>query len=245
EAAEDLGVGVGDVVDLDHPAPGAGGELRQERTATRVAGLHPNPFRTFAYMDRDAAVALGVPGIVNSLDVYPEPGASKTEIARALFDEPAVASVEKVTATTTFVRERLDDFIGVLRLTIGFALALALLIAFNSTRISADERARENATMIAFGIPAREAIGVTVAESMITGILGTLAGLAGGAAVIGWVVSTTLPQTLPDVGLVVSLSAGSMLAAGLVGVVAVTLAPLAGARRIAHMDVPSTLRVVE
>ena len=40
---------------------------------------------------------------------------------------PAVASVERATATTQFVRERLDDFIGVLRVIEGFALALALL----------------------------------------------------------------------------------------------------------------------
>jgi putative ABC transport system permease protein len=183
--------------------------------------------------------------VANELSVAPEGGVSTDEISRRLFDLPGVASVEAATATSEFVRDRLDDFIGVLRLTVGFALALALLIAFNSTSISADERARENATMLAFGIPARSVIGLAVGESLITGMLGTLLGLGGGLLVIGWVVSQTLPDTLPDLGLVVSISGGSVLVAALVGVIAVALAPLLTARRVRRMDVPSTLRVVE
>jgi putative ABC transport system permease protein len=188
---------------------------------------------------------MGMSGLANQVSVDPSPGASQETIARELFGVPGIASVERATATTDFVRERLDDFVGVLRLTVGFALALALLIAFNSTSISADERARENATMLAFGVPVRGAVGLAVGESLITGLLGTALGLGGGLLVIGWVVNQTLPETLPDLGLVVSISGGSMLAAALVGVIAVALAPLLTARRIGRMDVPSTLRVVE
>ena len=137
------------------------------------------------------------------------------------------------------------NIIGALRITVEFALALALLIAFNSTSISADERARENATMLAFGIRVRGALGIAVGESLITGILGTLLGIGGGLLVIGWVVNQTLPDTLPDLGLVVSISGSSILVASLVGVLAVALAPLLTARRLRRMDIPSTLRVVE
>ena len=132
-----------------------------------------------------------------------------------------------------------------IRLTVGFALALALLIAFNSTSISTDERARENATMLAFGVPVRGAVGLAVGESLIIGLLGTLLGIGAGLLVIGWVVNETLPETLPDLGLVVSISGGSILVAALVGVIAVAVAPLLTARRIRRMDLPSTLRVVE
>ena len=52
----------------------------------------------------------------------------------------------------------LDDLVAFIRVTVGFAVALALLIAFNSTSISADERARENATMLAFGVPMHGAV---------------------------------------------------------------------------------------
>ena len=145
-------------------------------------------------------------GLVNQLAITPEPGVGAEQISRRLFGTPGIASVEAATATTEFVRDRLDDFIGVLQLTVIFALALALLIAFNSASISADERARENATMLAFGIPVRQAVGLAVGESLIIGALGTLIGLAGGLLVIGWVVNHTLPDTLPDLGLVISIS---------------------------------------
>ena len=245
EAARDLGVGVGDEVTVSHPVRAANGSFTVAETAVVVTGLHPNPFRSFAYLDRSQAAAMGMSGLANQISVDPSPGASQETIARELFGVPGIASVERATATADFVRDVLDDFVGILRVTVGFALALALLIAFNSTTISADERARENATMLAFGIPVRGAVGLAVGESLITGLLGTALGLGGGLLVIGWVVNQTLPDTLPDLGLVVSISGGSMLVAALVGVIAVALAPLLTARRIRRMDVPSTLRVVE
>jgi putative ABC transport system permease protein len=86
---------------------------------------------------------------------------------------------------------------------------------------------------------------IAVGESLIAGLLGTLVGLAGGFLLTSWVVERTLPETLPDLGVVVELAPASLLAAAAVGVAAVSLAPLLGARRIRRMDVPSTLRVME
>ena len=245
EAARDLGVGIGDQVTLVHPVRAPGGGFAEASTPVEVTGLHPNPFRIFAYADRSAAARARD-------DRAHQPPRGRTTARsdggsarpRAL-RHPGIASVERALATTDFVRDRLDDFIGVIRLTVGFALALALLIAFNSTSISTDERARENATMLAFGVPVRGAVGLAVGESLIIGLLGTLLGIGGGLLVIGWVVNETLPETLPDLGLVVSISGGSILVAALVGVIAVAVAPLLTARRIRRMDVPSTLRVVE
>ena len=245
EAARDLGVGVSDQVTIAHPVRSPDGSFGEARTPVKVIGLHPDPFRIYAYVDRSQASAIGMGGLTNELAVQPREGASAAAISRELFGTPGIASVERATATTEFVGDRLDDFIGVLRITVGFALALALLIAFNSTTISADERARENATMLAFGVPVRGAVGLAVGESLLTGLLGTLLGLGGGLLVIGWVVNQTLPDTLPDLGLVVSIGGGSILVAALVGVIAVALAPLLTARRLRRMDVPSTLRVVE
>jgi putative ABC transport system permease protein len=139
----------------------------------------------------------------------------------------------------------MDDFVGVLRIIDVFALVLALLIAFNSTSISADERARENATMFAFGVPVRDAVAIEVGESAIIGVLGTLVGIGLGLAVIGWVVAATREETFPELGTVISVSPESLFVAALVGVVAVAMAPLLTARRLRRMDIPSTLRVVE
>lgn len=152
--------------------------------------------------------------------------------------------MERATATTELIRERLDDFLGVLRVIEVFALALALLIAFNSSAISVDEQRRENATMLAFGVTTARTMALAVAEGLIAGILGTLAGLGGGLLVVNWVVGQTLPETLPDLGLVIDIAPASLLAVVAVGVLSVALAPLLSTRRIQKMDVPSTLRVM-
>ena len=49
-------------------------------------------------------------------------------------------------------------------------LVLALLIAFNATRIAVDERRREHATMRPFGLPVRSIIGTVVNESVLVGV---------------------------------------------------------------------------
>lgn len=244
KAASDLGVGVGGRISIAYPRRVAGG-YREVRARVTVSGLHPDPFRTFVYMDRSVAALAGFPGIANQVSATPEPGFGESRIARALFRVPGVASVEPATATTKFVRDRLEDFVGVLRLIEGFALALALLIAFNSSAIGIEERRRENATMMAFGVTSGRAIALAVAESLIAGLLGTLAGLAGGWLVTSWVVGQTLPETLPDLGLVTAIAPGSLVAAAAVAIASVALAPLFSARRLRRMDVPSTLRVME
>ena len=244
KAAGDLGVSVGDPIEVEFPRPTKNGFVERKARAL-VSGLDPDPFRTFAYMDRSVAAAAGFGGVANQVAITPRPGFSENRIARALFRSDLVASVEEATATTKFVRERIDDFVGVLRLVEGFALALALLIAFNSSSIGIDERRRENATMLAFGVTAGRAMRLAVLESVITGALGTLLGLAGGYLLVRYLVTSSLAETLPDLGIVVHIAAGSVVAAAGVALLAVALAPLLSFRKIERMDIPSTLRVVE
>ncbi|HEU5062213.1 MAG TPA: ABC transporter permease [Solirubrobacterales bacterium] len=243
KAADDLGVGVGGEIEIAYPRRRGSG-YAEERAEVRVSGLHPDPFRTFAYADSSLAAVAGLAGAANQVSLTPRPGVSRDQIARALFRVPVVASVERATTTSELIRERLDDFLGVLRIIEAFALALALLIAFNSSAISIDEQRRENATMLAFGLTTARTMALAVGEGLIAGILGTLAGLAGGLLVVNWVVSQTLPETLPDLGLVIDIAPASLLAVVVVGVVSVALAPLLSTRRIQKMDVPSTLRVM-
>lgn len=53
------------------------------------------------------------------------------------------------------------------------------------------------------------------------------------------------PETLPELGAVIEIRAGTWAAAVVVGIGAVALTPLLTRRRIARLDLPSTLRVVE
>ena len=60
-----------------------------------IVGLHPDPFRSFAYMDEGQARRLGFSGQVNQVDVAPDPGISEQQLKRTLFAVPGVAGVER------------------------------------------------------------------------------------------------------------------------------------------------------
>jgi putative ABC transport system permease protein len=82
-------------------------------------------------------------------------------------------------------------------------------------------------------------------ENAIIGLIGTAAGIALGLVILNYVLGVTLPETLPDLGVLPSIGLETAAKAVGLGVVAVALAPLLTARRVRRTDVPSTLRVVE
>jgi hypothetical protein len=55
----------------------------------------------------------------------------------------------------------------------------------------------------------------------------------------------SMPDTMPDLGTIVSISAITYGLAALAGIVAVALAPLLTLKRLRRTDIPSALRVVE
>lgn len=245
KAAEDLGVQPGDSVLVRHPRRTGPTTFETVKTRVRVAGLHPDPFRTAAYMDMSQARLLALEGLTNRVEVVPAPGRSLDGVKRALFGRTSVVSVEAVTANTQLLEQRMDDFLGILRVIEGFVLLLALLIAFNSSSITADERAREHATMFAFGVPVGAAARLAVMEGLLIGVAATALGIGAGLLLTRWVVDGVVPDTFPDIGVIVSLNTGSLVVATALGTAAVALAPLFTTRRMRRMDVPSTLRVVE
>ena len=148
-------------------------------------------------------------------------------------------------ASSEAFRERIEEVLGVFTVIQVAVLLLALLIAFNSTAINMDERARENATMFAFGLPTWRVMGVAVTESLLVGLLGTFIGIVSGRLLLEWLIRVLVPQTLPDLGIEPFLSTSTVLTALALGVVAVAVAPLLTIRRLRRMDIPSTLRVME
>jgi putative ABC transport system permease protein len=166
-------------------------------------------------------------------------------MTRALFGLPGVASVEPVAAGTTALRDYIDEFTIIIQIAAFIVMLLALLIAFNSTAINAEERAREHATMFAFGLPVHTVLRMAIVESLLKGLLATLLGVAGGLVLIGWVFYAFLPEVLPELGGTITLTRATYSAAALVGVVASAVAPLLTVRRLRRMDVPSTLRIME
>jgi putative ABC transport system permease protein len=245
KAAADLGVSVGDLVTFRHPRATADG-LATVSSPVRVAGISPSPMRAFAYLTPATAAPLfGLVGMTNLLTVLPSPGHSTADVQRALLNVRHVASAQSVRAVTDGLRSSLDQFTGILNVAAAVALLLVFLIAFNTASIGTDERAREHATMIAFGLPTRTVLWLITAESVLVGVVGTVVGLAAGYGLLAWLTATTIATVMPEIGVAAALSAGTVAAALLLGAGTVAAAPLFTLRRLHRIDVPSTLRVAE
>jgi putative ABC transport system permease protein len=139
----------------------------------------------------------------------------------------------------------MSQFREVLFVTVAIALGMALLMAYNTSAINADERARENATMFAFGVPSRRVLSLGVGEALLVGLLATVLGIAAGYALLRWMVGSALTETMPDVGMLIAIQPLTIVGAVAAGTVAVALAPLLMRRRLQRTDIPATLRVVE
>jgi putative ABC transport system permease protein len=244
KAADDLGVEAGDTVSFRHPLREGLG-YRWVDSDVLVAGIHPHPYRFVAYLDQRHATMFDLEGIVNLVDVVPERGLEPDELRRPLFELDGVGSVVPVATSIEVVRDTIGRFVDVLSIVQWAVLLLAVLIAFNSSAIGADERAREHATMFAFGLPPRTVLGLTIAESAIVGLLATAIGVVAGRGLVAWLVGVLVPDTMPDIAVVADVGASTYVTAVLLGVVAVALAPVLTARKLARMDIPATLRVVE
>ncbi|HSM67778.1 MAG TPA: ABC transporter permease [Ilumatobacteraceae bacterium] len=245
KAAADLGAQVGDTVVLRHPIRTDAGGFSITETSMVVAGVHANPIRTFAFLDIGDAQRFGLDGVVNVVQAFPAEDASRSDVQRAVFGLPGVTSSQPVARISEAIDEALDQFVSFLFVTAGAVLVLALLIAFNATRITVEERRREHATMRAFGLPTRSVLAVVVKESVIVGVIATVLGLVGGVVFLRWMLASLAATTLPDVGIDVYVSPTTILIAASVGIASVAVTPLFLARRLRRMNLPGTLRVVE
>ncbi|MFM8312100.1 MAG: FtsX-like permease family protein, partial [Ilumatobacteraceae bacterium] len=243
-AADDLGVSVGDVVALTHPSRTATG-FTTATSEVEVIGIHPSPFRFSAYVDRSLLGSFGAEGLANELFVVPAAGSTVSDVQRELFTAPGIGSAVPASASIDILRDVLSEFTGILRITQAFMLLLALAMTYNTTSINADERARERATLFAFGLPVTRVVTLEVAEGLLYGLIGTAIGLGAGAGITRWMMGSMWRTTMPDMALETIISGTTVLTAVVLGVVAVSVAPLLTMRRLLRMDVPSTLRVVE
>jgi putative ABC transport system permease protein len=119
------------------------------------------------------------------------------------------------------------------------------MIAYNAASINTDERAREHATLFAFGLPLRRVVSMDIAESLLVGVLGTSLGIVAGLGVLRWFTRVLIAQTMPEMGVDVAVSRATLITVGALGIVAVAAAPLLTVRRLRRMNIPGTLRVVE
>lgn len=244
-AAAALGVGPGDSISLQHPRLASDGSVGLVASPVTVAGVHPHPFRFVSYMDSAAADLMGMAGLANFAWAVPGAGFDEDDVRRDLFGIPQVVSAQPSRTIVTAFQEILDEFVVLIRIVEGVILFLAVLVAFNSASINADERRREHATMFAFGVPVRTAMLGAVVENALLGLGATLAGIVAGWLVLRWMVDYLLADTMPDLALPSSLEPATVLLALVLGVLAVALAPLLTYRKVRNMDIASTLKFTE
>ncbi|MDH4279154.1 MAG: FtsX-like permease family protein, partial [Acidimicrobiia bacterium] len=245
KAADDLGIAVGDTLTLRHPVRIGPAGFTMSETRLVVAGIHANPIRTFAFMDLADAQQFGLQNTVNLVQAYPADDASPSEVQRAIFGLPGVTASQPVARITQAIDNSLDQLLSFIIVTAAAVLILAVLISFNATRITIEERQREHATMRAFGLPLRTVLGVVAKESVLIGAAATVIGLAGGVVFLRWMLASLATTTLPDVGISLYVSPVTIMIATIVGIAAVAVAPLFLTRRLKRMDLPDALRVME
>ncbi|MDH3249384.1 MAG: FtsX-like permease family protein, partial [Acidimicrobiia bacterium] len=245
KGAADLGVRVGDTVTVRHPRREGVASFGLVDSEMTVAAIHPHPFRFVTYVDDGQAEVFGMVGLTNSLSLEAAAGYGIGDVQRELFDNGAVTSVLSADSVADIIRDFLEQFLGILQIAEAGAVALMFLIAFNSASVAFDERARDHATMMAFGVPRRRILRSAIIESGVIGILATFLGALGGFAFLRWAVRTNIEQTVPDIALEYVVTPSLLGGVVALGVVVVALAPLLTYRKLRRLDIPSTLRVME
>jgi putative ABC transport system permease protein len=243
KAADDLGVEVGDTITLEHPRRQGESAFRLVRTEVEVTGIHDNPLRPLSYMHMSDAAVMGLADTTNQLVVQTD--MEIDDLKAALLTQPGVTSVKSIEEFSESVQDLLELVTGILYVVEGVVVVMAFLIAFNSTSISVDERVREIATMFAFGLRIRTVTRMQMVENVVIGVLGTAIGIFLGWAALVAIFFARADIEMPDLQFQVVISFKTILMAAAMGVIVVGLVPLLSIRKMSHMDIPSTLRVME
>ena len=72
--------------------------------------------------------------------------------------------------------------------------------------------------MFAYGVPVRTVVRLAVVESLIIGLLATAVGILLGVLILGWVINVSIEEVLPELGVIGSLSLGTVALAAIAGV---------------------------
>ena len=245
KAARDFGVAVGDEVVLTHPALVDGVFTYSTRTVP-VTAIHPHPLRLNAYMDISQASTWGLGGLANIVTGVPADGSNLGDVKRSLFSSGTeIERVQSLGESFKSVEDSIDQSASFYTTTRIFVIILVMLVAFNIANISVDERAREHATMFAYGVPVRRVIANLSIEGLLLGLVAVVIGNLFGYALLLWMVLFLLPTVIPDVGPLVSIRPLEMTLYLAVALAAIALAPVFSIRKLKNMFIPGTLRVME
>jgi putative ABC transport system permease protein len=248
-AADDGGLTIGDTTTVATPEP---------VTVTIVGiatfggedGFGPTTFTAFSLAGAEQHVT-GRPGEVTSLlvrgDGTDDDDVLVERIARRL---PAGAEVISGTELVAETNEQIsEDFVGFLTAFLLVFAAVALLVATcsiaNTFSILAAQRERASALLRAIGADRRQVLVAALGESLVVGVVSSLAGLAAGIGLARGLSALfhAFGMPLPSSGLTITWT--TFVVAPLVGIVVTTLAALVPAVRASRVAPLAALRHVE
>ena len=245
KAARDFGVGIGDQVVVSHPEL-VDGAFSFGTHSLPVIAIHPHPLRVNAYMDLSVASDWGFGGLANVVTGVPSHDSTLNEVKRSLFGAgTGVAQVQGLGESFKSVQDSLEQANGAFILTRIFVIFLVLLIAFNTANINVDERARDHATMFAYGVPVRRVIANLSVEGLLLGVAAVVLGALFGYALLLWMALFLMPTAIPEVGMIVSVRPVEMAVYFALALVAIVVAPIFPGRKLKQMFIPGKLRVME
>ncbi|HEX5086390.1 MAG TPA: FtsX-like permease family protein [Nocardioides sp.] len=230
QAAEDLGVGIGDDLVVTFPETGP---KTFEVAGTFSKGSLINATYVITMPDFEANVAWQLDAAVL---VTMEPGtgeaAAKATIENALSDYPNV-TVNTPADIAANARASVDQLLGIVTALLLLAVVVAVLGIVNTLALSVVERTRELGLLRAVGSTRRQVRTVVRRESVLMSMLGAVTGLALGVAT-----GVALARALVDEGITtVTVPVGTLVIYGIIAVAVGVLAALGPARRASKVDV--------
>ena len=244
-AAKSLEVTSGDQVLVNHPIITVQGSPGFLETQFTISGIHPHPFRAYSYMVPSQTKESGMYGLAGGVWIQTDQSADLDNIQTDLYSITGVSSVQESGINDRAMKEELKGQMDILKIVQFIVLFLALLIAFNTASINMDDRAREHATIMAFGLPVGKIMLMSIIESATLGLLASILGLGIGFLLLDYFINTVFASALPEIGMYLAVSTSTYATTIILGVFAVGIAPIFAIRKLTKANIPSTLRILE
>ena len=245
KAASDLGVGIGDELVLSHPKTTDAGTFTVGSTRLHVLAIHGYPLRSVAYIDVRQADLIGLAGFANGVTATPADGVTLIDAKRQLFDVLGVAMDQGLAEGFKAIAVLFEQFAAIFLVIASVILGLALLIALNTANINVEERARDHATMFAYGVSVGRVVSNLVIEGLVVGTIATLIGIALGYGLLLWMIHSLVPATYPELGVAFTVDLAQLALLLILAISVIAIAPVLSVRKLQRMDIHSTLRVME
>jgi putative ABC transport system permease protein len=230
QAADELGLGVGDRATVTFPETGDT-TLRVVGTFSKGSLINASYVMTIPDFSANVTAPLDGAVLVNSTPGT-DPASAKATVETALADYPNV-TVNDPADVTRKAQASVDQLLGIVTAMLLLAVVVAILGIVNTLVLSVVERTRELGLLRAVGATRRQVRTVVRRESVLISLLGALTGI-----VLGVAAGVALSRSLVGEGVTtVSVPVTTLLIYLVVAAAVGVLAAIGPARRASKVDV--------